>query len=93
MLTKDKSKRLGFEGDVTEILAHPFFASLDLPSLELQQLEPPFKPEVKGGAKFDLNLFSDKSSAQDLTETYVPEAKVRKVEKFKDQFKDFDSKF
>ena len=29
LLAKDKTKRLGATGDVDEILAHPFFASLD----------------------------------------------------------------
>jgi len=33
-----------------------------------------------------------KTDASALTETYVPEANIRKIEKEKDQFKDFDSK-
>jgi hypothetical protein len=34
LLTKDKTKRLGYEGDMNEILSHPFFASLDLVKME-----------------------------------------------------------
>jgi len=54
-------------------------------------MDPPFKPEISAD-QLDIKFFNAKSDAKDLTETYVPEAKIRKVEKFKDQFKDFDTK-
>jgi serum/glucocorticoid-regulated kinase 2 len=34
LLAKEKTKRLGFKDDGKEVLAHPFFASLDLEKLE-----------------------------------------------------------
>ncbi len=54
-------------------------------------MEPPFKPEISAD-QLDTKFFNAKSDVKDLTETYVPEAKIRKVEKFKDQFKDFDTR-
>jgi hypothetical protein len=82
-LQKDKSKRLGHNGDGAEVLAHPFFASLNLDAVEGKTMDPPFKPEISQD-QLDIKFFNAKSDAKDLTETYVPEAKIRKVEKFKD---------
>jgi len=92
LLAKDKTKRLGFKDDGKEVLAHPFFASLDLEKLEKKQIVPPFNPEISKDF-LDTKFFNVKGEAKDLTETYVPEASIRKIEKAKDAFKDFDSKF
>lgn len=89
LLAKDKNKRLGYKDDGAEILRHPFFADLDIAKLERKEVDPPFKPDVS--ADFS-KYFNVKSDAKDLTETYVPEINIRKIEKAKDQFKDFDSK-
>ncbi len=91
LLHKEKNKRLGYNGDGAEVLKHPFFASLDLESLEKKTLPPPFKPELSKDV-LDTKFFNVKGEAKDLTETYVPEANIRKIEKAKDAFKDFDSK-
>ena len=92
LLAKEKTKRLGYNGDGNEVLNHPFFADLDLKKLELKTLPPPFKPEVSKDI-LDTKYFNVKGEAKDLTETYVPEASIRKIEKAKDAFKDFDSKY
>ena len=57
----------------------------------IKGMEAPFKPELSSDT-LDVKYFNAKSDAKDLTETFIPEAKIRKVEKFKDQFKDFDSR-
>lgn len=80
---KDKAKRLGYNGDGPEILSHPFFASLDLKKLEAKEIEAPFKPEISSDV-VDTKYFNAKNDIKDLTETHVPEAKIRKIEKFKD---------
>ena len=51
----------------------------------------PFKPELSKD-HLDVKFFNAKNEAKDLLETFIPEAKIKKVEKYKDQFKDFDSK-
>ncbi len=53
---------------------------------------PPYKPEVSSD-HIDVKFFNARSDVKDLTETYIPEANIRRIEKNKDQFKDFDSKF
>jgi serine/threonine protein kinase len=45
LLKKDRTQRLGYNGGVKEIMAHPFFASLDTKKLESYQVEPPFLPD------------------------------------------------
>lgn len=72
------------------MLDHPFFKSLDIEKLEKYLLPPPFKPDL--GSQLDVKYFNAKQTEKDLTETYVPEAKTKKVEKLQDQFKDFDFK-
>ena len=61
LLEKDKTKRLGAKGDVDEILAHPFFKSLDIEKLLAKKLIPPYNPEIKN----DLKFFDDKLTSQD----------------------------
>lgn len=46
LLDKDKAARLGAQNDSEEILAHPFFSSLDLKALEEGKLKPPFIPQI-----------------------------------------------
>lgn len=46
LLDKNKSTRLGSQGDAKEILAHPFFKDLNLVELEQQTLTPPFMPKI-----------------------------------------------
>jgi serum/glucocorticoid-regulated kinase 2 len=46
LLDKNKKKRLGCNGDVSEILAHPFFADLDLEKLLRKEVEPPYVPKI-----------------------------------------------
>lgn len=59
--------------------------------LYLKEMPAPFKPDLADD-HIDVKFFNAKNDAKDLSETFIPEAKIKKVEKFKDQFKDFDSK-
>jgi serum/glucocorticoid-regulated kinase 2 len=52
LLEKDKTKRLGAAGDMTEILQHPFFASLNIEKLLKKELVPPYKPVINDDLKF-----------------------------------------
>jgi len=45
LLNKDKAERLGSNGDSEEILAHPFFASLNLQDVLEGSMKPPLKME------------------------------------------------
>ena len=69
-MLKDKTKRLGYENDAEEILAHPFFSGLDLQGLFNKTLVAPFKPEISAD-HLDVKFFNAKNSAQDLSETFI----------------------
>lgn len=43
LLNKEKADRLGSKGDVDEVLAHPFFSSLNIKSVLEGTMEPPLK--------------------------------------------------
>ena len=45
LLRKDKSTRLGAKQDSQEILAHPWFADIDIDSLMKKTMTPPFMPK------------------------------------------------
>jgi serine/threonine protein kinase len=42
LLDKNKKKRLGAQGDLQEVLAHPFFAGIDPERLLRKQITPPY---------------------------------------------------
>jgi len=46
LLEKDPANRLGSKGGLEEILAHPWFNSLDMTKLVEKQLESPFRPKL-----------------------------------------------
>ncbi|CAG9763775.1 unnamed protein product [Ceutorhynchus assimilis] len=47
LLIKDPTKRLGGgPDDAKQIMAHPFFDSINWRDLELKKIPPPFKPHV-----------------------------------------------
>ena len=65
LLEKDKTKRLGAKGDIDEILAHPFFKSLDIEKLKEKKLVPPYKPEIKDDLKFFDNKLTNQVDIQE----------------------------
>jgi hypothetical protein len=77
-LVKDKTKRLGAKYDVDEILAHPFFKSLDIEKLLAKQLIPPYKPEIKD----DLKFFDTKLTSQmDIQESVISKDRQKLIMK------------
>lgn len=64
LLNKEKADRLGSKGDAEEILAHPFFASLDLESVLEQTMKPPLKLDFAqdNGQQIDTRFFNSKST-------------------------------
>jgi hypothetical protein len=73
LLKKDKSERLGFKGGAKEILAHPFFASIDATKLEAKDFKPPFIPKIEGkfGEDDFLKYFNSEGGAA-IEDTHIP---------------------
>ena len=58
LLNKDRTQRLGANG-IEEILAHPWFADLNIEELTAKRLTPPYVPRVSEElAYFDKQLTS-----------------------------------
>ena len=88
LLDKDKKKRLGAENDITEILEHPYFKSLDIDALIKKEITPPYLPEFSD--KDDLGAyFKLKTGAKDVSDTIIPSSKMKKIQKHKEDFSNF----
>jgi serum/glucocorticoid-regulated kinase 2 len=86
LLEKDKTKRLGAIGDIDEIMAHPFFAPLNIEKLLKKELVPPYKPEISDDLKFfDKNL----TSLQNVQESVIDKDRQKYIMNNKDVFKKF----
>ena len=66
LLHKDSTKRLGYDNELAEIRAHPFFSSIDWDKLMLKQKSGPLKPHLSG-------LYFDKEFVKRLTDDQVKE--------------------
>jgi hypothetical protein len=87
-LNKDRTKRLGANGDVQEILSHPFFSDIDANKLLSQKIIPPFLPQQAGSGGLT-DFYDNHNSKQDLEETILPEANLSTIKKNKDAFTGF----
>ena len=86
LLDKDKSKRLGAKDDVTEILAHPFFAGLNIEALLAKKIDPPYKPEIGD----DLNFFDKKlTGMQNIQESVLDKSRIKLIKDNQHIFKEF----
>lgn len=66
LLNKDRTQRLGANG-IDEILAHPWFADLNIEALLQKQIDPPYVPRVQEDlAYFDKNLTSQNEVADTI---------------------------
>ena len=68
---------MGANGDATEILAHPWFADLDLVALENFEITPPLLPDGFGSAEVNTRYFEAKTGAAALSETVIPKANMK----------------
>lgn len=65
-LSKKPEERLGYKGDIEEILAHPWFADIDLNALNSKSIVPDFKPKLSKDildvSNFDKMFTSDEAA-------------------------------
>jgi serum/glucocorticoid-regulated kinase 2 len=89
-LIKDQKTRLGSKGDLEEVLAHPFFKSIDITKLYNKQIEAPFiPPPVEIGA---VTTSADPSLSKEVMATaQIPESKLKQILVNQEKFKDFSS--
>jgi serine/threonine protein kinase len=87
LLSKNPAQRLGNKNDVHEVLAHPWFADINIEDIESEKIEPPLKPDVKSG-QVDFKYFNLKQ--QTVADSFMPPEKIQRIQNNKHKFKDFD---
>lgn len=85
LLRREPETRFGATGGSSEILAHPFFESLDLQALESRQIVPPLTMTERS------TLNEAQLSGTELAMSIVPDSAVRMVSNNQSKFADFDS--
>lgn len=71
MLAKNPANRLGSNGGVEEILAHPWFAGLNPDDIFNKEIDALYKPELSDDI-FDISNFSKSMTREELVETIIP---------------------
>ena len=84
LLKKNKDERLGAgPGDANDILAHPWFAGLDMDALQRFELEAPFIPGGGDGntrsSQVNTKYFDARTGQQNLTETAIPRSNMAAI--------------
>lgn len=88
LLTKDKSKRLGANKDIEEIMAHPYFATINVEEILKKSLTPPYLPEIS--AKDHIGTyFKLKTDSKSVSDTMIPNTKVKQIKKYDKAFQEF----
>jgi serine/threonine protein kinase len=71
LLDRDPATRLGSgEGDLKELMEHPWFASLDWAALEGREVTPPFVPKVRGEG--DTSNFDKEFTSEPVVDSLAP---------------------
>jgi len=87
LLRKDRHQRLGSQGGSEEIIAHPFFKSIDVDKLLKKEIEAPFIPEKSKDAA-NAKYFNVKSG-EELAETIIPVANLKAIRQHQNEFAGF----
>lgn len=89
LLQKDPSQRLGGgPKDSNDVIAHPFFKPIDFKKLYNRELEPPFKPQIKG--EEDTSNFDDMFTSE-KPQISPPDSTPLSAAEDEDAFSNFDS--
>ena len=88
LLEKDPKDRLGTNGEVEEIIKHPWFAEINFDDLLNKRLEPPFKPELSEDQS-DVSQFDDQFTTEEPMNSVIPQKNLELIRKRQNDFKDF----
>lgn len=90
LLEKDAKDRIGTEGGVDEIIAHPWFEGFDFEKLLNKELEAPMIPKLSDNLD-DVSNFDDEFTEQEVVHSKLPDSALNLVNKHKKQFDDFNN--
>jgi serum/glucocorticoid-regulated kinase 2 len=70
-LNKNPAERLGTIGDISEILAHPWFQDIDVKALLAKEIEPEFKPTLSQNI-MDVSNFDKMFTSDEAAHSVIP---------------------
>ncbi len=79
LLRKRPNERLGAGKDVDDVMAHPFFKSIDMEKLLKKEIVPEYKPPVDPKDKYDLQNFQAEGGAKEAALMESVDAKSMEV--------------
>ena len=88
LLTKDPATRLGKQGGLQEILAHPWFADLSQDDVLGKKIPSPYIPKVKENLHYIDPMLT---TCEETEASIVPKEKQDIINKGKNQFVGFES--
>lgn len=89
LLAKNPAQRLGTNGGLEEILAHPWFADLSKEVLEGKGIEAPFKPKLGSNIE-DVSNFDKQFTKEEVVVSMIDNKRdLDKIKKHKQQFDNF----
>lgn len=80
-------KRIGRDGDVDDIIAHPWFKELDIEQLLAKKIPAPYIPTIKQDD--DTSNFDEKFSKLEVEESVIDQSKRQLIDSHKDDFETF----
>lgn len=84
LLAKDRTKRLGAENDIDDVISHPYFSTLNIEELLKKTITPPYLPEIsKDHVGSYIKVKTDQKSVSD---TMIPNQKVKQIKKYDKAF-------
>jgi serine/threonine protein kinase len=90
LLEKDPKNRIGTDGGVDEIMAHPWFAGFDFDGLEKKELDAPFIPTLSDNQE-DVGNFDNEFTEQEVVHSQLPDSAMKMVEQNKNKFDGFNN--
>jgi serum/glucocorticoid-regulated kinase 2 len=79
-LEKEPQNRLGSKNGLEEILAHPWFASLEIGKLVEKSIEAPFKPKLSEDV-MDVSNFDQQFTSEEAINSVIPQGKMDQIRK------------
>ena len=74
LLDRKASTRLGSNGDVNEVISHPFFADMNFEALQKKEIPPPYKPDAEQMTLKEAELKTIKEDKTQLKEIKAEDA-------------------
>ena len=88
-LAKKPDSRIGSKNGVKDILAHPWFASIDQNALVNKTIKPTFKPKLSKDA-CDISNFDKMFTSEEAVHSVLPMSAQKKINKVNSKFSGFD---